>query len=107
MGTARKLVELVERSGDYYKPGALSPLNDDELEKHEKEQDEYEQKQASVCEVFYRTVNKSTFIQVKNETDAAAIWKKIISIHADRGTMFETNLITQLQNSRYIKGESM
>ena len=75
IGTARKLVKLVERSGDYYKPGALSPLNlnNDELEKHEKEQDEYEQKQASVCEVFYRTVNKSTFIQVKNETDAAAV----------------------------------
>jgi hypothetical protein len=44
---------------------------------------------------------------VKNETDAAAVWKKIISIHADRGSMFETNLITQLQNSRYTEGDSM
>ena len=48
MGTACKLVELVKRSGDYYKPGALLPLNDDKLEKHEKEQDEHEQKQASI-----------------------------------------------------------
>jgi hypothetical protein len=41
--------------------------------KNEKDQDEYKQKQASVREVFYRTIDKSTFIQVKNKTDAAAI----------------------------------
>jgi hypothetical protein len=52
LGTAHRPVELVERDGDYHKPSALSPLNDEELERHEKEQDEYEQKQASVCEVI-------------------------------------------------------
>jgi gag-polypeptide of LTR copia-type len=106
-GTAHRLADLIERNGEYYRQGTLSPLNDEELEKHEKEPDEYEQKQASICKVFYRTVNKSMFIQVKNETDAAAVWKKIVSIHADRGSMFETNLLTQLQNSRYSKGDSM
>jgi gag-polypeptide of LTR copia-type len=94
-------------NGDYYKPAALSLLNDDKLEKHEKEQDKYEQKQASVCEVIYRTINKSMFIQVKNETDAAAIWKKVISIHANKGSMFKTNLLMQLQNSHYVEGDAM
>ena len=83
LGTAHKPVKLVERNGDYYKLNATSPLNDDELEKHEKDQDEYEQKQASVHKVFHRSINKSTYIQVKNKMDAA-IWKKIVSIHADR-----------------------
>jgi hypothetical protein len=72
-GTVRKPADLVKRKGEYYRQGTLSPLNDKELEKHKKEQDGYEQKQASICEVFYRTVDKSTFIQVKNETDAAAV----------------------------------
>jgi gag-polypeptide of LTR copia-type len=105
--TARRPADLVKRNGEYYRRGTLSPLNDEELEKHEKEQDEYKQKQASVREVFYRTVDKSMFIQVKNKTDAAAVWKKIVLIHADRDSMFETNLFTQLQNSRYSEGNSM
>jgi gag-polypeptide of LTR copia-type len=107
LGTARKPAELIERNGDYYKPNVLTPLSDAELEKHEGEQDEYEQKQASVREVIYRTIDNSTFIQVKNEKDAAAVWKKVVSIHANKGNMYETNLLTQLQNSRYVEGESM
>jgi uncharacterized protein YutE (UPF0331/DUF86 family) len=107
LGTAHRPVEIVERIRDYYNPAALSPLNDDKLEKHEKEQDEYEQKQASVREVIYRTINKSMFIQVKNEMDAAAILKKVILIHVDKGSMFETNLLTQLQNSHYVEGDAM
>jgi gag-polypeptide of LTR copia-type len=106
-GTVRRPADLVKRNGEYYRRGTLSPLNDKELKKHKKEQDKYKQKQASVYEVFYRTVDKSMFIQVKNETDAAAVWKKIVLIHADKGSMFETNLLTQLQNSRYSEGDSM
>jgi hypothetical protein len=37
LGTAHRLVNLVERDRNYYNPGALSLLNDEELEKHEKE----------------------------------------------------------------------
>lgn len=66
LGTAHKPVKLVKINGDLYKPGALVPLSDDKLKRHEKEQDNYEQKQASVCKVIYRTVDKSMFIQVKN-----------------------------------------
>jgi hypothetical protein len=103
----RKLEQLVERSGSFYRHGALAPLTDDELEKHEASQDTYDQMQAAVREVIYRTINKTTFLQVKNESDAAAMWKKVASIHADKGSLYETNLLTQLQNTRYAEGESM
>lgn len=110
LGTARKPIELMTKEGAkgaYFKPGSDKPLNDDEIEKHEVEKDEFEQKQAAVREVIYRTIDNTTFIQVKNEGSAADVWKKISSIHADKGTMYETNLLTQLQTSRYVEGQSM
>ncbi|KAF8238001.1 hypothetical protein L208DRAFT_1244765, partial [Tricholoma matsutake] len=58
-------------------------------------------------EVIYRTVDNTTFLQVKNESDAAAMWKKVASIHANKGSLYETNLLMQLQNTRYPEGESM
>ncbi|KAF8806793.1 hypothetical protein BYT27DRAFT_7223945 [Phlegmacium glaucopus] len=72
-GTACKPIELVARAGAYYRP--------------------------TVREVIYRSIDSSTFIQVKNEPDATSVWKKIVSIHADKGSMYETNLLTQLQTS--------
>jgi hypothetical protein len=107
LGTARKPEKLIEHNGSFYKQAALSPLTDEEHEKHEEAQDTYDQMQAAAHEVIYRTVDKTTFLQVKNEPDAAALWKKLISIHADKGSLYETNLLTQLQNTRYIEGESM
>ena len=107
IGTARRPVELIECGGEYFKPHGLTPLGDDKLEKHETEQDKYEQKQASVQEVIYRTIDNSIFLQVKKERDTAAIWKKVVSIHANKGSMYETNLLTLLQNTCYIEGENM
>ncbi|KAF8797796.1 hypothetical protein BYT27DRAFT_7218939 [Phlegmacium glaucopus] len=92
-GTVRKPIQLVERVGEHYFPGLLAPLNEEELEKHEVEQDEYDQKQASVREIIYRTIDNSTFIQVKNEIDAVAVWKKIASIHTDKGTILYSNIV--------------
>jgi len=107
LGTAWKLANLIECNRDYYKPNRLALLSDAELEKHKGEQDEYEQKQASVWEVIYRTINNLKFIQIKNEKDAAAVWKKVVLIHANKGNMYKKNLLTQLQNSHYVEGESM
>lgn len=47
------------------------------------------------------------FIQVKNETDAAAVWKKVALIHTNKGIMFKMNLLLQLQNSHFVEGDSM
>lgn len=63
--------------------------------------------QVAVRKVIYRTIDNTTFLQVKNESDAAAMWKKVASIHADKGSLYETNLLMQLQNTHYTEGESM
>jgi hypothetical protein len=63
--------------------------------------------QAAIHKVIYRTVNKTTFLQVKNKSDATAMWKKVASIHTDKGSLYEMNLLTQLQNTCYAEGESM
>jgi hypothetical protein len=67
LGTVRQPIKLEERGGDYCKPHSLAPLTDEELEKHEEEEEAYEQKQVAIREVIYWTVDKSTFLQVKNE----------------------------------------
>src|ERR1700678_160214 len=95
------------RSKHYSKLGSLAPLSNSEIEKHEETVDSYDQSQAAVREVIYRTIDKTMFLQVKNEVDAAAMWRKVASIHADRGSLYETNLLTQLQNIRYVEKESM
>ena len=106
-GTARKPETLTQRDGGFFRANATAPLSDVELENHEDAVDVYDQAQAAVREVFYRTIDKTTFLQIKNEVDAAAIWKKITSIHADKGILFEANLLVQLQNTRYNEKESM
>ena len=121
LGTARKPEELIERDGKFYKPSLSSlssstpsakesetqPISDEALEKHEDSVDLYDQMQAAVREIIYHTVDKTTFIQVKNEKDAASVWKKVVSIHADKGSLYEANLLVQLQNIRYNEKESM
>jgi gag-polypeptide of LTR copia-type len=72
-------------------------LTDEEVEKPKEEEEAYEQKQAAVQEVIYQTVDKSMFLQVKNETSTADVWKKVISIHADKSLLYKMNLLTQLQ----------
>jgi len=96
LGTVCKPEALDEHNGSFYKWNSLAPLTDEEVEKHEEAQDSYDQMQAAIHEVIYRTVNKTTFLQVKNESDATAMWKKVASIRADKGSLYETNLLMQL-----------
>jgi hypothetical protein len=44
--------------------------------------------QAAVREIFYCTVDKITFLQIKNEADADVV----TSIHANKGSLYEANL---------------
>ena len=107
LGTMWKPTTLQEQDGNYYKQGSLAPLSDDDVEKHKVEMEAHEQKQALVQEVIYRTIDKSTFLQIKNKVDTEAIWKKLVSIHANKGNLYETNLLTQLQNACYTEGGNM
>ena len=79
-------------------------MSDNKLAKHEEATDIYDQIQAAVHEIIYQTVDK---FQIKNEKDAASIWKKVTSIHADKGSLYEANLLVQLQNTCYDEKESM
>ncbi|KAF8224056.1 hypothetical protein L208DRAFT_1225926, partial [Tricholoma matsutake] len=56
---------------------------------------------------IYPTVDKAMFLQVKNKIDATAMWKKVVSIHAVKGSLYKMNLIMRLQTTRYAEGESM
>ncbi len=98
-GTTKKPAELTESNGDYYKPGELAPLSDDELEKHLKLQDEYDQKEALMREIFYKTISNSTFMQIKNQPSAAHVWAAIIAIFETKGDLVQQDLILQLQNT--------
>jgi len=102
----RQPIKLKEHGGDYYKLHSLAPLMDKKLEKHEEEK-AYKQKQAAVQEVIYWMANKSTFLQVKNEITATAIWKKVTLIHADKGLMYEINFLMQLQMIQYVENRDM
>ena len=120
LGTACKPEELIERDGKFYKPlppssttsssakdSEVQAISDEALQKHEDAIDLYDQMQAAVQEIIYRTIDKTTFIQVKNEKDAASVWKKVVSIHADKGSLYEANLLVQLQNICYNEKESV
>ncbi|KAG5721572.1 hypothetical protein E4T56_gene13059 [Termitomyces sp. T112] len=103
-GTARKPAALVEREGNFYEnEKSLAPLSDKEIDKIEDMMEEWSQKEAQVREIIYSTVDQSTFHQVKGEPTAAAVWKKLASIHSSKGAMYETDLLAQLQNARFIK----
>ena len=107
LGTVRKPEDLVESGGKIYLGKSKEPMTDEQLAKHEDAMDLYDQMQAAVREIIYRTVDKTTFLQIKNESDAASVWKKVTSIHAEKGSMYEANLLVQLQNTRYDEKGSM
>ena len=107
LGTVCKPEELEEWTRKFYKPEIMLPLTDDKLEAHKNLIDTYEQKEVMLCEIIYETINRSTFIQIKGKPTAANIWKKLQSIHTDKGSMFETDLLTQLQTICFSDGDSM
>lgn len=89
---------MTEINGDYYLPENLAPLFDDEVEKQRTLQDAYEQKETQVHEMMYETISTSTFMQIKNEPSATAMWKKLTSIFKEKGILTQENLFNKLQN---------
>jgi len=82
-------------------------MEDEALDKHETSVDSWEQKEAQVCELIYNTVDSSSFLQIKGEKTAAALWKKLTSIHGNKGAQFEEYLLGKLQTARYTENEDM
>ena len=106
-GMARQPVQLTERNGSYYRLNELSPLSDEDLEKHEDFVDSYDQKEAQVREIIYETVSKSVFLEIKDESSAAGAWSKLVAIHEAKGIMTYTDTLTKLSSTRYADGKSM
>jgi hypothetical protein len=94
--------------GKFYLPADdKTPLSADALDAHETSIDSWEQKEAQVRELIYNTVDGASFLQIKGESTAAALWKKLSSIHGNKGTQFEEYLLGKLQMARYAESEDM
>ena len=96
-GTARKPAEVEFKDNKAYEKGTTSELTPTMLTTLEKEQDEYEQKQASVREVIYETIGQSLFLQVKNEDTAAKVWDKLVLIMEKKGDLIQVSVLSKLQ----------
>jgi len=109
--TVHKPEELVEQDGKWYKMKGENqearPLTNDELDKHENKIDVYQQPEVQVCKIIYGTIDKSNFVCIKGEPTIAAIWKKLMAIHADKESMFQTDLVTKLQTAWFTEGDKM
>ena len=86
VGTALKPSTLIEKNGKFFLDASdTTPLSDDAIDKHETSVDSWEQKEAQVRELIYNTMDNATFLQIKGEKTAAALWKKLTSIHGNKG----------------------
>ena len=102
VGTALKPSPIVKKDGKFYlSANDTAPLSEDDLEKHETSIDSWEQKEAQVRELIYNTVDNASFLQIKGEKTAAALWTKLTSIHGNKGAQFEEYLLGKLQMARY------
>ena len=73
-GTARKPENIVEsKDGKFYLGNSKEAMSDEQLEKHDNSLDLYDQTQVAVREIIYRTVDKTTFLQIKGEPDAVSV----------------------------------
>jgi len=93
VGTALKPSTVVEEDGKFFKADDPELLSEDALDKHETSVDAWEQKEAQVCELIYNTMDNTTFLQIKGEKTAAALWNKLTSIHGNKGAQFEEYLL--------------
>jgi hypothetical protein len=97
-GTARKPAEIVQDAiGDWFIAGTAIALADDEVEKHEKKQDDYEMKESKLRDIIYQTVSPTRFSQIKGERPAHRVWEKPIDLNQNRGDMAQLNILNRLQ----------
>ena len=108
VGTVLKLSTLVEKNGKFFLDASdTTPLSNNAIDKHETSVDSWEQKEAQVHKLIYNTVDNATFLQIKGEKTATALWKKLTSIHGNKGAQFEEYLLGKLQMARYMENKDM
>ncbi|KAF9254043.1 hypothetical protein L218DRAFT_796178, partial [Marasmius fiardii PR-910] len=111
VGMAKQPEYTIEMGSDgrWYKAGEahLLALSNDAVEKIEDAWDEYHKKEAQTREFIYETVPNSIFVQICDIPSAAEIWRKLISICEDRGSLIAVDLLAKLQNIRYTDRENV
>jgi len=108
VGTVLKPSTVIERDEKFYlKTDDPEPLSEDALDKHETSVDAWEQKEAQVRKLIYNTVDNATFLQIKGEKTAAALYNKLTSIHGNKGAQFKEYLLGKLQTACYMESEDM
>ena len=100
-------VQLTECNGSYYCLNKISSLSDEDLEKHKDYVDSYDQKEAQVREIIYKTVSKSVFLEIKDESSAAGAWSKLVAIYKAKGTITYADTLIKLSSAHYTDGKSM
>ncbi|KAG6881756.1 hypothetical protein C0995_000758, partial [Termitomyces sp. Mi166 len=74
ISTAHKPVVLVKHDSSFFwDDNLLLPLSDKQLEEHEDAMEDWLQKEATVRDIIYTTVDQSTFHQIKGEATATAV----------------------------------
>ena len=107
-GTMLQPPTIVKKAGKFYlSADDKVPLLGVALETHESSVDSWEQKESQVHKLIYNTVDSSSFLQIKGEKTAADLWKKLSSIHGNKGAQFEEYLLGKLQTSCYAENEDM
>ncbi|KAJ7167946.1 hypothetical protein C8R46DRAFT_819447, partial [Mycena filopes] len=100
-GTARAPADITQDvTGDWYLPGSITPLTDDEVEAHQKKEDDYEMKEAKLRDLIYQTVSTTRFSQIKDQKTAHEVWNKLVELNENRGDMVQLNTLTRLQQMR-------
>ncbi|KAJ6525160.1 hypothetical protein B0H19DRAFT_971529, partial [Mycena capillaripes] len=97
-GTARKPADLTKDAiGDWFVAGTNIPLTDEELQAHEKNQDDYEMKESKLRDLIYQTVSTTRFTQIKDENPAHRVWAELLELNESRGDMVQLNTLNRLQ----------
>ena len=108
VGTALKPSPVIKKNGKFYlPPDDTTPLSAEALDKHKNSIDSWEQKEAQVRKLIYNTMDNATFLQIKGEKTATALWKKLTLIHSNKGAQFEEYLLGKLQTARYTENKDM
>ncbi|KAF9500284.1 hypothetical protein BDN71DRAFT_1463050 [Pleurotus eryngii] len=100
-GLRRHITGTIDEKGKKPEP---SPLSDDIVEAMFTKLDEFEQKEAQLREIIYETVNKTTFLQIKNEERASDVWARLVHINENKGTLYQLDTLAKLQAKRLLEG---
>jgi len=106
-GTAKKPVEVEIINDKTHKKGSSTPMTDNELKMYYDSFTDYEQKEAQVRNVIYKTIPKSVFLQVKGQPTASKVIDKLVAIFEQKGQATIQETLNKLTNLHYTDGLSM